>query len=110
MNKCKNRRIIVDSSEPKTQGGGSEINKILTKELGNEYPEYSEDIDSNLPDPLGDEMKILVFVCSDCTRDKVTRISITGIIFFVGGNLVLYSSKRQGSIETSTYGSDICVI
>ena len=44
---------------------------------------------------------------SDHARDKVTRISMTGLLILVGRTLVLFMSKRQGGGETSTYGSEI---
>ena len=36
----------------------------------------------------------------------VTRRSITGLIMLVGRTPVLYYSKRQGAVETSTYYAD----
>lgn len=43
---------------------------------------------------------------SDHAHDKITRRSITGLVVFVGRTPVLYFSKRQGAIETSTYGAE----
>jgi regulator of RNase E activity RraA len=57
-----------------------------------------------------DKMEITVFVDSDHAHDKVTRRSITGMIIFVGRTPVVYSSKRQGAIETSTYGAEFCAM
>ena len=94
MNKDNNSSIGVDSSDQKNQGGGSEINKILTKEIENEYPNASEDIGSNIPDLLADEMNITMFVDSYHAHDKVKIRSITIIIIFLGSNLWSYYSKR----------------
>ena len=96
LNEYNNRRIFVDQNNPKTQGGGIEINKDLTKELNNEYTYYSENIDSNLPDPLFDEMDITVFVNYEHAHNKLTIIPITGIIIFVDRTPVFYSRKIQG--------------
>eukprot|EP00957_Ditylum_brightwellii_P189598 14432122-Ditylum_brightwellii.AAC.1 len=35
----------------------------------------------------------------------MTRRSITGLIIFVGRTPVMYKSKQQGTVETSTYGA-----
>eukprot|EP00957_Ditylum_brightwellii_P009911 747927-Ditylum_brightwellii.AAC.1 len=36
----------------------------------------------------------------------MTRRSITGLIIFVSRTPVMYQSKRQGAVETSTYGAE----
>ena len=46
----------------------------------------------------------------DHFHDKLTIRSITEVIIFVDRTTVLYSIKRQGSIETYTYGSELCAI
>lgn len=51
-------------------------------------------------------MSITAYVNSDHAHDKATRRSITGLIIIVGRTPVLYFSKRQGAIETSTYGAE----
>ena len=68
-----------------------------------DYPEAMEEIDKYLPLTLIGELAINVFVDSDHAHDKVTRQSITGIIMIVGRTPVLYYSKRQVELETSTY-------
>jgi hypothetical protein len=57
-----------------------------------------------------DELAITVFVDSDHAHDKVTRRSVTGILIMVGRTPVFFSSKRQGSVETSTYGAEFCAM
>ena len=63
-------------------------------------------MDDKLPKSLFDELMITAYVDSDHAHDKVTRRSITGLIVFVGRTPVMYQSKRQGAIETSTYGAE----
>ena len=63
-------------------------------------------MDDYLPPPLVGEMSITVFVDSAHAHDKVTRGSITGIIMLVGRTPVFYYSKRQGSVENSTYSAE----
>ena len=55
-----------------------------------------------------EEIIITVFVDSDHGHDKVSRRSIMGLIAFLGRTPVFYLSKRQGDIETSTYGAELC--
>ena len=79
-------------------------------ELENRYPDSCEEIDVNLPEPLIDEIKITTFVDSDHAHDKITRRSITGMIIFAGKTPIFSQSKRQGSIESSTYGAEFCAM
>ena len=43
-------------------------------------------------------------------HDVVTRRSITGLLILVGRTPVFFMSKRQGAIETSTYGAEFCAM
>jgi hypothetical protein len=110
LKKRPNRRIVVDSRDPIRRGGEDGLGKDFTKEFESQYPDACEELDVNLPRTLIDEMEITVFVDSDHAHDKVSRRSITGLIIFVGRTPIFYSSKRQGSIETSTYGAEFCAM
>ena len=101
---------MVDLDDPKFQGETEVLDFDYSKEFKDLYPDAHEELDARLPEPLVDEMNITVFVDSDHAHDKITRRSITGIIIFVGRTPVFYSSKRQGSIETSTYGAEFCAM
>ena len=46
------------------------------------------------------------FVVSDHAGDKVTRRSQTGILIFVNRASILWYSKRQNTMETSSFGSE----
>ena len=93
---------MVDSREPSVTGGYFICNSKLVEDFKEEYPEAVEGIDDYLPPPLVDELKVTVFVDSDHAYDKVTRRSITGIIMLVGRTNMLYYSKQQVALETST--------
>ena len=110
LKKRPNRRVVVDSRDHIYRGGGDAMDLDYTKEMASNYPDAFEEIDVNLPKALVDEMEITVFVDSDHAHDKVSRRSITGILIFVGRTPVIYSSKRQGAIETSTYGAEFCAM
>lgn len=110
LKKNKNRRIVVDSRDPILQGGTDALEKDYTKIFEDTYPEAAEEVDVDVPTPLIDEMEITTFVDSDHAHDRVTRRSITGILIMVGRTPVFFSSKRQGAIETSTYGAEFCAM
>ena len=53
----------------------------------------------------GDEQ---CFVDADHAHDTVTRRSVTGIVLFVNQTPIKWLSRRQATVETSTYGSELC--
>ena len=110
LKKHNNRRYIVDSRDPILVGGTDALEADYTKTLNEFYPDAVEEIDSRLPEPLIDEIAITAFVDSDHAHDQITRRSITGLLVLVGRTPVFFMSKRQGAIETSTYGAEFCAM
>ena len=96
--------------DPILRVGKEALGKDFTQELGDLYPDAAEELDANLPTPLVQEISIAVFVDSDHGNDKVTIISIMGLIAFLGRTPAFYPSKRQGAIKTSTYGAEFCAM
>jgi hypothetical protein len=52
-------------------------------------------------------MTMQVFVDADHAADLLTRRSRTGFIVFLNGAPIYWSSKKQTSCETSTFGSEL---
>jgi hypothetical protein len=48
-----------------------------------------------------------VYVDADLAHDLVTRKSITGILVMLNNTPIRWISKRQKTVETSTYGSEL---
>ena len=65
-----------------------------------------EELPSDMPTPLGESMRLQVYVDSDHAGDQVTRRSRTGFIVYLNNAPIYWFSKRQTSCETSTYGSE----
>jgi hypothetical protein len=70
------------------------------------YPDAKEELPDHAPEPLGRAVQINVFVDAAHADDLITRRSTTGIIIFVNGTPIRWYSKRQNSVESSTYGSE----
>jgi hypothetical protein len=70
------------------------------------YPDAQEEIPENCPTPLGKGVQINIFTDAAHADDLVTRRSTTGIIIFVNGTPIRWYSKRQNTVEGSTYGSE----
>jgi hypothetical protein len=60
-------------------------------------------VGADFPDTFGAELKTSVFFDADHAHDHVTRRSFSGLLVFVGSTPVVWQSKRQGCIATSTY-------
>ena len=60
----------------------------------------------NMPTPHGQSMSMRVFVDADHAGDLITCRSRTGFIVFLNGAPIYWSSKKQNSCETSTFGSE----
>ena len=110
LKKRPNCRYVVDSRDPIYHGGEKALETDFREVFGKSYPDAREEVDQNVPEPLVDELAITVFVDSDHGHDKVTRRSMTGMLILVGRTPTFYSSKRQGAVETSTYGAEFCAM
>jgi hypothetical protein len=72
------------------------------------YPFAEEYMSDKCPIPKTDkELAITAYVDASHATDLVTRRSITGYIIFVGQSIIKWYSKRQNTVETSTYGSEL---
>ncbi len=69
------------------------------------YPDAYEELDPKQPEPFGNPLLTGVFFDSDHAHDKVTNRSCTGLVVYVGSTPVMWSSKRQGSIASSSYAA-----
>ena len=70
------------------------------------YEGLTEILPEGMPTPHGPSMTIRVYVDSDHAGDLITRRSRTGFIVFLNNSPIYWSSKKQGSCETSTFGSE----
>eukprot|EP00984_Skeletonema_dohrnii_P017034 scaffold7673_cov75-Skeletonema_dohrnii-CCMP3373.AAC.1 len=60
----------------------------------------------DMPEPRGKPFVIRGFVDADHAGDAVTRKSRTGFIVYLNNAPVYWYSKRQGSVESSTYQAE----
>ena len=63
-----------------------------------------------MPMHRGKGVVILCFVDSDHAGCRVTRRSHTGVIIFVNRSPILWFSKRQNTVESSTFGSEFVAL
>lgn len=95
------RRLFFDPDHPK-------ISETRFRQFDwiDFYKEAKEDIPIKMPEPLGNPVEIHCFVDASHASDVATRRSQSGILIFVNKAPVIFFSKRQNSVETSTFGSE----
>ena len=71
------------------------------------YPDAVEELPPDMPSSKGKPVRITVYVDADHAHDQVTRRSVTGIILLLNNTPVRVICKRQKTVETSTYGSEL---
>ena len=96
-----NRRIVMDSRPLLIDD--DLLTDSFHPDFLEDYPDAKEDIALDFPKPYGTELHTTVFFDADHAHDTVTRRSISGLLVLVGSTPVIWSSKRQGCIATSTY-------
>jgi hypothetical protein len=69
------------------------------------YPDAKEALADDMPQPRGRSMQMIVFADADHAGDRVTRRSRTGILLYLNRAPILWYTKKQNSVETSTFGS-----
>eukprot|EP00957_Ditylum_brightwellii_P034590 2622942-Ditylum_brightwellii.AAC.1 len=93
LKKKPNSRIIINPKDPGVKAEGK-----LSGCRGGDQQQGAREI--------LDEFTITAYIENDHVHDKMTRSSIPRFITFVGRTPVVYWSKRQCVIETSTYGAE----
>ena len=98
-----NSRIVMDLTYPDI-----DEDKFQKKDWKSFYGEMKEALPPDVPKSLGKEFFIRAFVDADFSRDKISRRSRTGFLVMLNGDPVFWHTNKQGSCETSLFGSE-CV-
>ena len=74
------------------------------------YVDAKEELPTNAPPPRGNPVQVNCFVDSDHAGDRLTRRSQTGIILYCNSAPIQWYSKRQSTVETSTFGAEFVAL
>jgi hypothetical protein len=80
--------------------------RFSTYEWQDFYHDAVEAIPLNAPEPRGNPVQMTCFVDSDHAGNRVTHRSHTGILIFLNCAPIIWFSKAQNTVETSTFGSE----
>jgi hypothetical protein len=70
------------------------------------YHDAQESMPPNAPEPRGNLVQMNSFVDSDHAGNRITHRSHTGILIFLNCAPIIWFSKAQNTVETSTFGSE----
>ena len=71
------------------------------------YPDTKKDLPTDRRKPKGVLCILTCYVDADHARDQLTRRSVTGILVLLNNTPISWYSKRQKTVESSTYGSEL---
>jgi Reverse transcriptase (RNA-dependent DNA polymerase) len=77
------------------------------------YPQYrgaKEESPHNMPPPRGQPVTITAFVDASHAANQKTRRSHTGYLIFLNRAPILWYSKRQNTVEASTFSSEFIAL
>lgn len=97
-------RVLIDTEDATAR---TEADPEVLSDWTEFYPDAVENAPSDRPKAKGRKCTITCYVDADHARDVVTRRSVTGIIILVNNTPVTWVSKRQKTVESSTYGSEL---
>jgi hypothetical protein len=93
--------VVLDHTEPELSEDG--FQEVDWQEY---YPDAKEAIPPNMPELRGRSVMMTCFVDADHAGCHLTRHSHSGILIFVNRAPILWFSKRQATVESSTFGSE----
>ena len=95
------RRLFYDPGYP-----GISESRFQRHNWEDFYKDAKEELPLDMPEARGKDVGIHCFVDASHASDKENRRSQTGILIFVNKAPIICYSKRQNSVETSTFGSE----
>ena len=104
LKKYHNTEMVYDPSDLVIDDASFELKDWTSSEFG--HIQGKEELPANMPQPRGQGFKIRANVDADHAADTVTRRSRTGFIIYLNCAPVYWHSKKQTSVESSSFGSE----
>ena len=104
LKKYHNAELIYNLSDPVVNEHEFKQRDWTASEFG--HLQGVEVVPLNLPEPQGMGFVMRAKVDVDHAADTVTRRSMTGFLVYLNSGLVYWWSKKQTSMESSSFGSE----
>ena len=99
-------RIVFDPKTPIIDEKAFNMNADWT----DFYGDVLEELPPKMPTPLGKSVCISCFVDANHAGNVITRRSHTGVIIYVQNAPIIWFSKRQNTVESSSFGSEFVAL
>ena len=103
LKKNHNAEMVFDPSDPEIEPNEFQRRDWEATEFGDDLEEI---LPENKPKPLGLGTIMRAYVDADHAAEVVTRRSRTGFLVYLNNAPIYWSSKKQNSVETSSFGSE----
>jgi hypothetical protein len=103
LKKYHNSEMVFDPSDPAIDESQFEKQDWTSSEFGHVQ---KEELPGNMPEPRGLGFIMRAKVDADHAADTVTRRSRTGFLVYLNSAPIYWSSKKQNSVESSSFGSE----
>jgi hypothetical protein len=104
LKKCHNTEVVYDPIDPVIDEAQSDAKDWASSEFG--HLDGAKELPPNMPEPRVQGFVIRAKVDGDHASDSVTRRSRTGFLVWINNCLIYFLSKKQTSVETSSFGSE----
>lgn len=108
LKKYHNAEMVFDPSDPVIDLQSFERRDWTSSEFG--HIQGVEEKPPNAPEPRGLGFTMIAKVDADHGGDTVSRRSRTGFIIYLNCSPIYWLSKKQTSIESSSFGSEFCAM
>ena len=103
LKKFHNAEMTLDPSDPTVDMSLFQRQDWTSAEFD---PNITEELPHLMPEPRGKGFTIRAFVDADHAGDTITRRSRSGFLVFLNMAPIYWTSKKQTSVETSSFGSE----
>ena len=104
LKKYHNTELVYDPSDPVVDENDFERRDWASSEFG--HVEGKEELQASMPEPRGHGFIIRAKVDAEHASDTVSRRSRTVLLIYLNCVLVYLWSKKQTSVESSSFGSE----
>ena len=99
-------RIVFDGTYVPTDEQIFSESVVDPEEWNEFYPEACEALPGKMIEPRGSPVKVRAYVDANHAGNLANRRSHTGIFIYVNNALITWYSKRQNTVESSSFGSE----
>ena len=103
-------RIVFDSFLSHTDERIFDGTARSQEEWNDFYPDAVEVLPRKIPEPLGNPVVMRCYVDANHAGNLLNRRSHSGIIIYINNAPIVWYSKRQNTVESSSFGSEFVAL